>query len=117
MTDVVEIMARGIARGALEAAGYDNHPALESMIDTDWRHCNPEAQTALSALDAAGYAVVRKEPTEAMTDASRQALGNYIRSLPPGKLNAVKEYQGGFRLHDETLKASIRYRAMIAASK
>lgn len=63
MKDVVEIMARAICR--------------EDCTDreNDCRFCNGygyhtnEAEAALSALDAAGYAVVPKEPTEAMLTA------------------------------------------------
>lgn len=54
-----------------------------------------------------------REPTPAMITASRQALGKYIRALPAAEREKVVGKAGGFRVYDESLKARIRYQAMI----
>lgn len=59
------------------------------------------------------YVMVPREPTEAMINASRQALGKYIRGLSAAERKKVVGKEGGFRLHDESLKARIRYQAMV----
>lgn len=62
------------------------------------------------------YVCVPRVPTEAMIAASRQALGKYIRSLSREERDKVVGKRGGFRVFDETLKARIRYQAMIEAA-
>lgn len=62
------------------------------------------------------YVRVPVEPTDDMITASRQALGKYILSLSAEEREKTVGKKGGFRLHDESLKAKIRYKAMIAAA-
>lgn len=65
MSDVVEIMARALHKASKETiTPYDELTLHLGMIFTGpWEE---KARIALSALDAAGFAVVPKEPTEAM---------------------------------------------------
>lgn len=63
MKDVVEIMARGICRAQCDD---DEDAAILFADKTLGPHYSKTAQAALSALDAAGYQVVPKEPTEEM---------------------------------------------------
>jgi len=55
--EMIEVMARAIAGSGYEHGGI--------YVEA----CTKLAQTALSALEAAGYVVARKKPTEAMLDA------------------------------------------------
>ena len=52
MSEIVEVMARAIAEAS------DEYPDL-------WRVYKKQAETALTALDAAGFAIVRKAAPEA----------------------------------------------------
>lgn len=82
MADPVEVMAEAMWRGQA-----DDLPAMKRARDKEvWadqsdQTCKPwqvAAAAALSALDAAGFAVVPKEPTEAM--ASAGALASPMRA-------------------------------------
>jgi hypothetical protein len=56
---------------ARDVKGAVNDAIGKSLLRGDWP--SERAQTVLAALDAAGYAVVPKEPTEAMTEAASGA--------------------------------------------
>lgn len=73
MADLIEAMARAMSRRImLEEAGIPIEQTLEAMIAVDravdehWTQCEKEARAALAAIDAAGWAMVPKMPTEAM---------------------------------------------------
>lgn len=90
-TAVQEIASRLGARP--EIRKFDEHPEnFEEM-----------ARLTLAVLDAAGFAIVPKEPTEAMVKASRTAVMGPIQR-PPGRNPA-------------DVKHEIRLRAAIAAAK
>ena len=78
--------------------------------------CNDGMNAVLVAIEQSDWAVVPKVPTEEMVNASRRALGVYIKSLPASERAAVKGYAGGFRLYDESVKARVRYAAMVDAA-
>lgn len=85
---IVEVMARSDAT-------FDGR-LYEAMPRSDRERYKDRSSCALSALEAAGYVVVPREPTEAMLEA-----GNDAR-LPLGTIE------------ENTIKT---YRAMLAASK
>ncbi|QDZ10565.1 hypothetical protein [Devosia ginsengisoli] len=61
MADPVEVMARAVSKSIYGG-------------EVTWRQSVPAAEAALSALDAAGFAVVPKEPTQEMWAASGDAI-------------------------------------------
>lgn len=89
MSDIVEVMARAIAEASDE---YTNL----------WRLYEKQAEIALAALDAAGFAIVPKEPTEAMLQAA---------------LNAYDKPARDFDNDDWRAQYVADYRAMLAALK
>jgi hypothetical protein len=72
-----------------------------------------DGSSAAGAGPFAQWVTVPIEPTEEMIRASRQALGKYIRSLSKEEREKALGYAGGFQVHDESLKARIRYQAMV----
>lgn len=75
MTDPVEVMAKAM----IGDERYDTLPKIATYLErksmahgaewSDRDELHADLERALSALDAAGYAVVPKEPTEAMLEA------------------------------------------------
>jgi hypothetical protein len=73
--ELVEISARGLARQlVLDNLRRDgiSRPEdwIESVVDQSWVYHRNNATVALSALEAAGYAVVPLEPTPEMMRAA-----------------------------------------------
>lgn len=93
MKEIVEVMARGMAEGESVPPG----------ITLDWQGYLEEARDALSALDAAGYAVVPKEPTPGM----------YVK----GDERIIEFLNGTAFVNNESTPATECYRAMLTASK
>lgn len=75
MTDIVEIMARAMCCDQIEAPDdvLVNKDGKDFYI---WETHVYAANQVLTALQAAGYVVVPKEPTEAMLQAGRVARMN-----------------------------------------
>jgi hypothetical protein len=117
--ELVEISARGLARQlVLDNLRRDgiSRPEdwIESVVDQSWVYHRNNATVALSALEAAGYAVVPLEPTEEMREA---ALKDEASEAVDGAI--VTAYVHGYRNVDR-FKADnapiLRwYRAMLAA--
>lgn len=107
MTDLVEALARVIGgvvcRGPIEPRG-------------EWTRA---ARAALSELDRLGYAVVPKEPTEAMVSAAQCALKVYVDALPAAERDKLGPRNPGdyigYRV-PASLKYRLRWSAMLAAS-
>ena len=75
MTDrdkLIEEIARGMA---IDAGAYEGP-------DLHWPAYVDDAQAALAAIEAAGFAVVPVEPTEAMKIAAFEAAGPYAEEDP-----------------------------------
>jgi hypothetical protein len=69
---LIEAMARGMAIDARAYEGPDLH----------WRAYVDDAQSALAAIEANGFAVVPREPTEAMKIAAFEAAGPHTEECP-----------------------------------
>lgn len=91
------------------------------------RKCDEYATAILAALDAAGYVVVPREPTEAMTIDGLVGLVEHITQrfpIPPAKdgeilsvQQAAERYMAiGSRMRDGR-EVNACYRAMIAAQE
>lgn len=80
MTDVVQIMARAICRGGQEEGQARCKPDCDCNNADEYGFYGfmPEAREVLSALDAAGYAVVPKEPTPEMIVAGQDEHDNCV---------------------------------------
>lgn len=98
MIDVVEIIARAIRFVDAVGNGMDLEDTLFSGGSDAKATTDAAAQAVLSALDAAGYAVVPKEPTEAMR------IAGY---------NVAEECGGAA----STTELTAVFKAMIAATK
>jgi len=111
---VEEIIARAYDREEAAQMGEPSPWSIDDK-DPDWvdgrLHCG---RAAIAALDAAGFVIAPKEPTEAMLTASYHALGNHIKSLPAETKLNYKGHERGVPVTPE-YKATIRYRAMLAA--
>jgi hypothetical protein len=88
VSDIVEVMARAIC-DRVGPCSFDRTCAEVGASCREQRIT--EARAAIAALDAAGFAIVPKEPTEAMVIAGNGTL--------------------------ETVQADDVYRAMLAAAK
>lgn len=73
MGEMIERMARAICRAGI--CGPRDH--IEEQVNLHWRKFELEARAALSALEAAGYVVVPREPTAAMIDAGGTEDGEW----------------------------------------
>lgn len=75
-TPLIEAIARKQCEQHIrEVRRWDTDPAkleavLPGAVDVNWQDHVALAQAALTAIEAAGYAVVPVEPTEAMCDAA-----------------------------------------------
>jgi len=69
MSDIVELIAQAICDRATDK----NH--WGKLDDSARGFFRKEARAAIAALDAAGFAIVPKEPTEAMLQAGSDAWG------------------------------------------
>jgi hypothetical protein len=94
MSDVVEVMARWMCRadGGFPDGASDLHDGKGGYVFVmHWEDWRDEARAAIAALDAHGFVIVPKEPTEAMVIAGNGTL--------------------------ETVQADDVYLAMLAAAK
>ena len=79
MSKPIEIMARGLAKQRIICVrSFDTEPKelkrnITAAVQHAWPEFISEAQAALDALAAAGYAVVPIEPTEAMLQGGGRA--------------------------------------------
>lgn len=77
MSDVIEVMARGMCAESRPKADPDAlTPGPRGSVGSipKWALFDPLARAARAALTAAGYVVVPVEPTEAMVDAGADAV-------------------------------------------
>jgi hypothetical protein len=110
MSEIEEVMARGMegwAFGTLEREPdpyRDDRAAREIAIDRI-QEAKLKSRDILAALDAAGYAVVRKEPTEKMLEAALAALSDVTIEEPKaaawGALRAYRAMLAAFQLKGE----------------
>lgn len=93
MTDeIVEIMAKELLR---QHHGCDVLTTWDYLTDEAKSHWRKRADNTLTALDAAGYVVVPKEPTEEMIDAGVTAetgrtMGDRITNCYRAMISARK---------------------------
>lgn len=78
-------------------------PIIEAEIREDW--------CAYSRAAFLAYAAIAREPSEGMIRAYRVSLKQFIRELPESERATARNKQGGYRLHDENVKAGLRWRA------
>jgi hypothetical protein len=71
MTDLTEVLARAMCEE--RGAGGLNGIARQRYVDEQWERYDDDAKACLAALDAAGYQIVPKEPTEIMSHAGEEA--------------------------------------------
>lgn len=72
-------------------------------------------RAALKAAEAMGWVMVPTEATEAMFNGARDALRNRVNELPPEQRPWFQRPNGSGYHFGPREKASLRYRAMIAA--
>lgn len=58
------------------ATATDLAHANNRLVESNWQQFVPEARATLDDDDAAGFALVPKEPTEAVVDIAKAALDN-----------------------------------------
>lgn len=77
MTDLIELMARALLTAQLQRnyIGKIKSAGAVIAIDKCWHEFEPEVRAALKAAEEAGWALVPKEPTQAMVCAAERAHG------------------------------------------
>lgn len=115
MSEMVERVARRICESNCLRKRIGIGVCMDRVTLRNTPCAATENQLILSGkIEVARAAIAAmREPTEAMCDASRRALGKFIRTTPKEELAKVKGYAGGFRVMDENVKAKIRYIEMI----
>ena len=99
MTDrdkIIETMARAMCRRKTDENTYGDvsEDAVQNYVDAAWRLFSPDAESALTALEASGMAVVPREPTEAMVDAGGSSIirpSVYMGGVPPGAKRRARD--------------------------
>lgn len=112
MADVVEVMAKAIYDDAFTDGHVDEG-------EVSMKYCRSAAQAALSALDAAGYAVVPKEPQ------ARIIAGVFVQTQDPSAADFAIARQAIVLLPSTPVEKvtesladlSRDYRAMLSASQ
>jgi hypothetical protein len=97
MIDIVEVMARWMCRadGGFPDGASDLHDGKGGYVFVKhWEDWRDEARAAIAALDAHGFAIVPKEPTEAMIDAAFDAIGEGANEVEAERA----QYRRAFKL-------------------
>lgn len=70
MTDLIQTIAKAMCESS-EGEGTTENRGMDGLLW--WEQYLPEARAAMRALHDAGYAIVPREPTEAMQEAGQRA--------------------------------------------
>jgi hypothetical protein len=95
---IIETMARGTHGYAFrllerEPDAYKDERVMREVAIETCEKARLDAAAAIAALDAAGYAIVRRKPDEAMLDAAFEAVGTGANELEAERAQYRHAYQ------------------------